>query len=494
MEALEAAVRGASEDLRQPARRGSSGRDRAARPLPAGERKIPSGRVLLSSVRGDGRRDHRGASEGSRAAARRWPIRSPPARWSSGRPRWSRSWSRTRSTPARGAIDVEIEAGGRRLIRVVDDGSGMAPDDARLALRRHATSKIAAADDLWGLTTFGFRGEALPSIAAVSRLTLTTRPADGRGRVQADRRGGRRDRRARGRASRRGRRSRCAISSSTRRRGASSSSPRRPRRRTSRRRCCASRSRTRRCTSGCGSAGAVALDLPPHRDLGERVRAALARRGAARCTRRPATRGATRCGRFWPGPRRPPTRPARPSCSSAGGSSATARCCTRWRSATGRCSRRGATRWRRCSSTCPGGEVDVNVHPQKLEVRFARAQEVYAAVRHVVGAAIARAPWLRAADAPARCARSPSRPPGGRAACRARPADRPVVVEAGALRARRGGAARRSRCAARASAARLGARREPAAWSAPRFFARPRTTSGRSTAPTWCARRPTSSS
>src|SRR5262245_16547494 len=71
-------------------------------------------------------------------------------------------------------IDVEIDGGGRRLVRVVDDGWGMAPDDARLALRRHATSKIAAAEDLWGLATFGFRGEALPSIAAVSKLTLAT--------------------------------------------------------------------------------------------------------------------------------------------------------------------------------------------------------------------------------------------------------------------------------------------------------------------------------
>src|SRR6187397_379872 len=74
-------------------------------------------------------------------------------------------------------IEVDIEAGGRKRVRVVDDGSGMEPDDARLALRRHATSKIASADDLWGLRTFGFRGEALPSIAAVSRLTLATRPA-----------------------------------------------------------------------------------------------------------------------------------------------------------------------------------------------------------------------------------------------------------------------------------------------------------------------------
>src|SRR5215470_3355470 len=51
-------------------------------------------------------------------------------------------------------IEIEIEGGGRRLIRVVDDGSGMAADDARLALRRHATSKITSVDDLWGLRTF----------------------------------------------------------------------------------------------------------------------------------------------------------------------------------------------------------------------------------------------------------------------------------------------------------------------------------------------------
>ncbi len=72
-------------------------------------------------------------------------------------------------------ITVEVEGGGRRLVRVVDDGSGMRPADARLALARHATSKLRSVDDLPGLGTMGFRGEALPSIAAVSRLTLTTR-------------------------------------------------------------------------------------------------------------------------------------------------------------------------------------------------------------------------------------------------------------------------------------------------------------------------------
>ncbi len=72
-------------------------------------------------------------------------------------------------------IKVELERGGATLIRVTDDGAGMDEEDAVLALQRHATSKIRAKDDLFALTTFGFRGEALPSIASVSKLRLTTR-------------------------------------------------------------------------------------------------------------------------------------------------------------------------------------------------------------------------------------------------------------------------------------------------------------------------------
>ncbi|MGD9332350.1 MAG: DNA mismatch repair endonuclease MutL [Desulfobacterales bacterium] len=74
-------------------------------------------------------------------------------------------------------IVVEIEAGGRRLIRVADDGAGMLRDDALLSLERYATSKIKDDDDLFAIRTLGFRGEALPSIASVSRLTLVSRPA-----------------------------------------------------------------------------------------------------------------------------------------------------------------------------------------------------------------------------------------------------------------------------------------------------------------------------
>jgi len=75
-----------------------------------------------------------------------------------------------------GRILIEIENGGRALIRISDNGSGMSRDDALLAIERYATSKLADDADLFNIRTLGFRGEALPSIAAVSRFTLITRP------------------------------------------------------------------------------------------------------------------------------------------------------------------------------------------------------------------------------------------------------------------------------------------------------------------------------
>lgn len=75
-------------------------------------------------------------------------------------------------------IRIDVEAGGRKLIRLADDGCGMVRDDALLAFERHATSKIRSSDDLLSLATLGFRGEALPSIASVARIHITTRSAE----------------------------------------------------------------------------------------------------------------------------------------------------------------------------------------------------------------------------------------------------------------------------------------------------------------------------
>jgi DNA mismatch repair protein MutL len=77
-----------------------------------------------------------------------------------------------------GRIEIEIEEGGKKLIRVRDDGCGMSGEDAVLSLQRHATSKLQKTEDLYAIRTLGFRGEALPSIAAVSRFEITTREHD----------------------------------------------------------------------------------------------------------------------------------------------------------------------------------------------------------------------------------------------------------------------------------------------------------------------------
>src|SRR5579864_5568198 len=72
-------------------------------------------------------------------------------------------------------LSIHTELGGKKQVRVEDDGEGMTPEDARLAIERHATSKIKRADDLAAIRTLGFRGEALPSIASVSHFVMRTR-------------------------------------------------------------------------------------------------------------------------------------------------------------------------------------------------------------------------------------------------------------------------------------------------------------------------------
>jgi DNA mismatch repair protein MutL len=295
-------------------------------------------------------------------------------------------------------VDVEIEGGGRRLVRVVDDGSGMDPDDARLALRRHATSKIAAADDLWGLTTFGFRGEALPSIAAVSRLTLATRPPEAEAgfelTVEAGVETGAREigmppgtqvtvrdlffnTPARAKFLKAEATETANVSEAMLRLGLAHPSVH------------------LRLRVG----GRVALDLPAHRDLGERVRAALARRGASALHEAVGDEGGHRVRAFLAGPEEVSTT-ARSTFLFVGGRYVRDRSLLHALAlGYGPLLEKGRYPLAALFLDLPGREVDVNVHPQKLEVRFARAQEVYAAVRHVVGAAIARAPWLRASDA-----------------------------------------------------------------------------------------------
>jgi DNA mismatch repair protein MutL len=293
-------------------------------------------------------------------------------------------------------IDVEIEAGGRRMIRVVDDGGGMTAEETRLALRRHATSKISSHEDLWRLSTFGFRGEALPSIAAVARVTIRSkRPSMSAGFSLGHEAG---------------------IETSSGDVGMPTgthvevhdlfwNTPARLKFMKS------------EATEAANIAEAVlrlalahpeihfrlranrrvALDLPTHRDMAERVRAALARRGASVLHEARGEEAGIAVRAFLAAPEEASATP-RSTFLFVG------KRFVRDRSLLhalgmgyGELLEKGRYPLAALFVEVPGQELDVNVHPQKLEVRFARPQEVYGAVRHVVGAAVARAPWLPSA-------------------------------------------------------------------------------------------------
>ncbi|MSP62870.1 MAG: DNA mismatch repair endonuclease MutL [Myxococcales bacterium] len=294
-------------------------------------------------------------------------------------------------------IEIEIAAGGRSLIRVVDDGDGMTPEEARLSLQRHATSKLQSVEQLFALVTMGFRGEALPSIAAVARLLLVTRGPDTDEGFQLAVDGG--------------------VESAAGPIGA-------PR---------GTRIEVRdllhnvparlkflkaEATESAHvvdavvrlalahpavhfklrSEGRTLIDLPPSPSLIERARAALGRRGAgggaARLHLEVGSEGAV----------------AVEACLGAPSESGTTsrntvllvnRRFVRDRGLLqaialgyGTILERGRYPLAVVHVALPPADVDVNVHPQKSEVRFARPQEVAAAVRHVIAHACARAPWL----------------------------------------------------------------------------------------------------
>jgi DNA mismatch repair protein MutL len=298
-------------------------------------------------------------------------------------------------------VEVEVEGGGRRLVRVVDDGSGMTAEEARLSVRRHATSKITSADDLWGLHTFGFRGEALPSIAAVSKLSIRTRMADQPGGFRLVMEAG-----AETDAGEVGMPPGTQIEV----RELFFNTP----------------ARQKFLKSEATETGNISeallrlalahpevhfrlrangrpmLDLPPHAAMAERVRAALARRGAGALHEAAGTEGGCQVRAFLASPEEAASTP-RSTFLFVG------RRFVRDRSLLhalsmgyGELLEKGRYPLSALFVDVPGQELDINVHPQKLEVRFARAQEVYAAVRHVVGEAVGKAPWLAAGSTPVR--------------------------------------------------------------------------------------------
>jgi len=292
-------------------------------------------------------------------------------------------------------IEIEIDGGGRRLIRVTDDGGGMSDQEARLALRRHATSKIKSVDDLWGLTSFGFRGEALPSIAAVSRLSLSTKlpgaTAGFRLTVEA---GVETDAREVG----------MPDGTHVEVRELFYNTPARLKfqKTESTEAANVSEAVLRLALAHpevhfrLRAAGRTVLDLPVHRDLGERVRAALARRGVGALHEARGQEGGHDVRAFLAAPEAAAST-ARSTFLFVG------RRFVRDRSLLhalalgyGELLEKGKYPLAALFLDVPGQDLDVNVHPQKLEVRFARAAEVYAAVRHVIAAAVARAPWLPA--------------------------------------------------------------------------------------------------
>ncbi len=298
-------------------------------------------------------------------------------------------------------IDIEVERGGLGLIAVSDDGAGMTPDEAHLALKRHATSKLSAIDDLFTLSSMGFRGEALPSIAAVSKLRLTTRAreaADGDGAYELMVEGG---------IAGEGRHVGAPVGTRIEVRDLLMNVPARLKfmRGEATESAHIAEAVLRLALAfpsvhfRLRSDGRLSHDLPPHGSGLERARVALGRgRAPAKLHEAAGEEGGIAVAAYLGSP-------ADSANTSRGTYLFVNRRFVRERSLLhsvvlgyGETLERGRYPLAVVHVTMPGTALDVNVHPQKLEVRFARAQEVYASVRHAIARGVAEAPWL--ADGP----------------------------------------------------------------------------------------------
>jgi len=298
-------------------------------------------------------------------------------------------------------IEIEVERGGLQLIAVSDDGAGMTPDEAHLALKRHATSKLTAIDDLFTLSSMGFRGEALPSIAAVSKLKLTTRArdaADGDGAYELMVEGG---------IAGEGRHVGAPVGTRVEVRDLLMNVPARLKflRGEATESAHVAEAVLRLALAfpsvhfRLRSDGRLTHDLPPHASGFERARVALGRgKTPAKLHEARGEEGGIAVEAYLGSP-------ADSANTSRGTYLFVNRRFVRDRSLLhsvvmgyGETLDRGRYPLAVVHVTMPGSALDVNVHPQKLEVRFARAQEVYAAVRHALAKSVANAPWL--ADGP----------------------------------------------------------------------------------------------
>jgi len=290
-------------------------------------------------------------------------------------------------------ISVEVERGGKAAICVIDDGCGMTAGEARLALQRHATSKITRLDDLMALATMGFRGEALPSIAAVSKMTLTTRTRadDAATRLTID--GGRVvDVSEVG----------APVGTRIEVRDLLHNVPARLKFLKG------DATETSHITDSVSklamahpdvhirlrSSGRKSIDAPPHKDGFERARCLLGSRLGGRLHRAAGEENGVRVEAFLAAPELAQS-------TSRGLQLYVGRRAVRDRGLLhavvmgyGELVPRGRYPVAVVFVDVPSPDLDVNVHPQKLEVRFSDPQLVYSAVRHAVSRAVADAPWL----------------------------------------------------------------------------------------------------